>query len=173
MEYEYTEKLAVWISDEFANSSRTLAGMHRDDPERIPPPAVIAKWRRSFPTFDALMRQAGKVKAETLALEQLEIADSLAPPAVVRNKAQVRQWLAGKLDPDRFGKSQRIEHHGQVTHDHVHRLSDDALMKIAAGGQELEAIDVQPERVAVAHVHEKEAPAPTPTPPRAWDSAAE
>ena len=103
--------------------------LHEVDPERIPSPIVVNRWRRRHPEFDLLMIEAEEAKAEGLVDEILGIADDgerLAAQA--GNAIKARQWLAGKLHK-RFGEGKE---RGEVAMGGIMLMSDEQLMAIAA-----------------------------------------
>ena len=82
------------------------------------------------------MKEAEKVRAEILADGTLAIADDeKRSAAAAANAIRARQWLAERLDRKRYGKESTVrqEIRGQIQHQHVHQLTDEQLMAIAAG----------------------------------------
>lgn len=149
---DYTEEKGRFIAGEYSRGSDSLLQLHEAHPDRIPSPYYVSKWRRQFPTFDLLMQEAERAKAEYLAFEQLQIADEDdgRPASATRNRLQVRQWLASRLDKDKYGtvSSVSVQHSGAVEHKHAHQLTDDQLKQIAARGViegEAELLEVEPE----------------------------
>ena len=69
--------MSEWIAGRYASGEpeTSLAALHRADPERIPAPLIIRRWRQTWPAFDALMIEAAQCRAEALFEECLPIAD--------------------------------------------------------------------------------------------------
>ena len=143
---DYSIELAEWIAREYAMADSSLADLHAAHPERCPDPLTVTRWRKRYPQFDLLMIEATEVRAEVLADSQLKIAgDDRRPAAQVRNMIQVRQWLAERLNRDRFGASRSVDVNvtGEISTKHVHELTRDQLIAIAQGA----VIEGQAERI--------------------------
>lgn len=105
---QYDFAMAQWIAHEHAKGD-SLQKIHECHPDDVPSPLVIARWRREFPAFDSLMVHAEKARAALLAEQVLEVADNTKLPAAkTANKMKARQWLAGKMDPARFGSGAQV-----------------------------------------------------------------
>jgi hypothetical protein len=105
--WHYSEALGEAIAREYAEiDSGGLWELHHLSPDTIPPPAIIIAWKRQFPAFGLLMREADKVRAELLIEQTVVIADTGvgAPPRIALQIA-ARQYMAEKLDTARYGKS--------------------------------------------------------------------
>ncbi len=100
----YNLESAAWIAREHATGA-TLLELHQAHESTVPDPVTIKRWRREFPAFDLLMVEAEHVRADVLADQTLAIADSDKRTAgAARNSIQVRQWLAARLNEDRYGQ---------------------------------------------------------------------
>lgn len=67
------------------------------------PLSTLYRHLRSDPQTWEIYRRAREIGASALADESVEIADSEPDARRARVRAQVRQWLASKLDPKTFG----------------------------------------------------------------------
>lgn len=124
----YTPELGDWIAGRVADGD-SLASLRDAFPDAVPPPAIVQGWRDTVPAFGALMDAADRARADALAHETVRIADSPRQAARARNAIQARQWLAERLDRARFGPRVGVDH-GRATVEHVHTLSDAALVAI-------------------------------------------
>lgn len=139
--WQYTEALGLAIAALLATSPEGgLSGLHDFAPDRIPPPAIIAAWRRQFPAFGLAMRDAERVRAEVLIEQTIVIADTgqgAAPRLALQIAA--RQHLAGKLDVGRYGKGDPAGQVGALASDPqpvALEMDDATLAGIAMQGQE-------------------------------------
>lgn len=143
---EYSYPLAEWIASEHA-SGDSIAQLCRAHADTIPGPLVIRRWRRDYPAFDLIMREAEKARAEILADETIAIADDEGRiPAQARLAVSSRQWLAGRLDRDRYGAIAVSGPQVAAATDHGD-MSDDDLQAIIRAGMRASAIEGEAERV--------------------------
>ncbi len=156
----YDFQSASWIAQEHATGA-TLLALHESHPDAVPAPMIVQRWRREFPAFDVLMAEAEHARADVLVDATLGIADSDKRTAgAARNSIQARQWMAGKLNQDRYGSKKHVEatitHEGTVKHESMSVYSDADLQAIIRGGQRQEALEGESTRIDQA------TPAPPP-----------
>ena len=136
----YTEGLGRAIADLYVDAdSGGLWAVQAAAPEQIPPPTVLSAWKRQYPAFGLMMREAEKVRAERLIEQTIVIADSGAgsPPRLALQIA-TRQHLAERLDRARFGNGAAsgttpamLSRDAQPV---AVELTDDVLASIASAG---------------------------------------
>lgn len=104
--WTYSDALAAAIADLYVDADAGgLWGLCADMPDVIPPATVIHAWKRQYPAFGLMMREAEKVRAERLVEQCLVIADTgIGQTPRLALQVAVRQAMAGQLDPARFGK---------------------------------------------------------------------
>lgn len=146
----YTPELGEWIAGRVADGA-SLGELRRAFPDSVPPPAVVQSWRDTVPAFGTIMDAADRARADALAHETVAIADGPRQAARARNAIQARQWLAERLDRARFGPRVGVDH-GRATVEHVHTLSDAALVAIieraeSERGRTLDATPIEPARL--------------------------
>ncbi len=103
----YQDGIANWIAGRYASGEpeTSLADLHRADPEHIPAPLFIRRWRKERPAFDALMIEAEQCRAEALFDQCLSVADDpQLVAASARVATDVRFRMAESLDSGRYGK---------------------------------------------------------------------
>lgn len=108
--WAYSEALGERIAAEYVEADAGgLWGVHAAFPDLIPPPAVVSAWKRQFPQFGLRMREAERVRAERLIEQAVVIADTgEGSPARLALRIGARQYLAERLDRERFGKAPTI-----------------------------------------------------------------
>lgn len=107
--------------------------LHEAHEDIVPNPIVVNRWRKQYPAFDMVMREAEEAAAQQMAYEVLRIADDGERQAAqARNAMEARKWLAGTLSERFSGRSQGGGSHGVTINADV-RLTDEQLMQIAAG----------------------------------------
>ncbi len=134
----YSEDRAEQIAYEYSLGQSTLRAMHWASPDTIPPPVVVARWRREKPGFDALMSECERARGLALAEETVEIADDSARlPAQAKNQIAARFRMAEILDRDRMGPTRTLLGDGKrpVMVGTVVTATDDDLMQIAMSGK--------------------------------------
>ncbi len=135
----YDPDRAAAIAEEYSEGSDSLRALHDSNPREIPPPLVIRRWRRQNPEFDAIFRDAQRVKAESMMEETLSIANGV-DYNVAKNQIAVRQKLAAAYDRDVFGETQTLlgDRSRPLTIGAASvtaGVSEDDLMAIAARGR--------------------------------------
>lgn len=137
----YTEALGRSIADLYVETDGGLWGVCAANPDEIPPPTVLSAWKRQYPAFGLMMREAEKVRAERLLEQTIVIADNEqgSPPRLALRIA-TRQHLAERLDRARFGSGAAsattplaISRDAQPV---AVELTDDVLAAIAMAGAE-------------------------------------
>jgi hypothetical protein len=130
---EFSVETAEFIALEVAKGGN-VKELHEAFEDTIPSPLVINRWRKQYPAFDLVMREAEEAKAQSLADEIIGIADDdKRQSAQARNAIESRKWLAGQLS-EGFNKGSGGKGAGGVVINVGQRLTDDQLMKIAQGG---------------------------------------
>ena len=135
----YSEALGQAIAELYGESPvGGLSGLRAYAPDRIPPVAIIHAWKRQYPAFGMMMREAERVRAEILMEQTLVIADGGGHPAALALRISSRQTLAGRLDAQRYGKASgeapaTLGHDVQPT---ALDLDDATLASIAAQGRD-------------------------------------
>ena len=133
---EYDPERALWIAGAYAEAEMTMKELADEYPKVIPGVLWIRRWRGQHPEFDMLMMEAERCRAEILADEIIKISDDPDRiAAAAGNAIKSRQWMAARLDRKRYGSETTVKQEisGIITHDHLHALTDDQLMSIAAG----------------------------------------
>jgi hypothetical protein len=125
----YSAELGEWIADRIAEGT-SVAQLCEAYPDSLPSVATIRAWRDALPAFNALMVAADRALADTLAHATIGIADGPRQAARARNAIQARQWMAERLDRERFGARVDVAHSGRATIEHIHTLSEAALVAI-------------------------------------------
>jgi hypothetical protein len=140
--WAYSPALGELVAELYVDdaSAGGLWAIHAAMPDRIPPPRVLAVWKRQFPAFGQLLAAAEKVRAARLMEECVVIADTdpRAAPKVALSIA-ARQRLAESLDAATWGKGPASPAGTPaLTADQptAPALSDDDLRAIAATARE-------------------------------------
>lgn len=140
----YTEGLGERIAELLGDApAGGLPGLHAAFPDLVPPAAVVRAWCRQYPQFGLRLAAAERVRAETLVEQAIVVADTFdGSPARLALQIAARQYLAERLDRDRFGRTPAI---GGVNggaaaalgHEQpvAMELDDATLARIAAAGQ--------------------------------------
>jgi len=130
---EFTPEAAEFIVLEVAKGA-SVRELHEAYEDRVPNPIVVNRWRKNYPAFDQVMKEAEAACADSMAYEVVRIADDDSrQSAQARNAIEARKWLAGQLD-GRFKSGGGHGGHGGVTINVGERLTDEQLEQIAAGG---------------------------------------
>jgi hypothetical protein len=136
---EFNETIAAEIIDRVANG-KTMTSII-DDPD-MPGATTILSWRKMFPEFDEMLKDARSLRAERYhdGVHQIAIdAPSLMKDQINGAKVSLDalKWLAEKNDPKTFGKKEDVANGGiSVTID----LGLDRIY-----GQSLQDIEIQPD----------------------------
>lgn len=120
----------------------SVRDLHECHEDLVPNPIVVNRWRRAYPAFDMLMKEAEEAAAQGMAHEVIGIADDPELQAAqARNAMEARKWLAGTLD-GKYGSGGGGGggSGGGVVINQSVRLTDAQLMAIAAG--KMDAIEV-------------------------------
>ena len=131
---EFTPEAAECIVLEVAKGT-SVAELHEAYDDVVPNPIVVNRWRRNYPAFDQVMKEAEEAAADAMAFEVLRLADDEGKQAAqARNGMEARKWLAGKLS-ERFGKDSGGQRGvgGGITINVGERLTDGQLQQIASG----------------------------------------
>lgn len=164
---EYTHERAAWIAEQYSEGDCSLLELYRAHPHLVPSPFQIHRWRAQYPAFDLLMCEAERVRAGNLAESTLAVArDPTTTAAIARTRISAAQWLASRLDRERYGNQTTVNqrHSGSVLVD-VPRMTDDELATIAA--QARPALEGKAERVGVVSAPAGSTAAVTPPSPPA------
>jgi hypothetical protein len=138
--WTYTEALGQAIADLYVDAdSGGLWAVQAAAPDKIPPPTVLHAWKRQYPAFGLMMRDAERVRAERLMEQTIVIADTAAgSPARLALQIDTRTRLAERLDRARFGNAAGtgappplLARDAQPV---AVELTDDVLASIAAAG---------------------------------------
>lgn len=153
----YSFDVAQWIAHEHALGD-SLQALHDAHPDVVPAPLIIARWRREFPAFDLVMKEAEKARAAKLAEDVLTVSDNVRLPAAkTANKIRARQWLAAKLDPAKWGKQDGTVHpprepdSGNGKRASLAQYSDDELQDIIRAHLQANSIDGESQRQDPGH----------------------
>jgi hypothetical protein len=139
---DYTPGVGQWIALRVASGEpdTSLSALHRFDPERIPAPLIVRRWRQVWPAFDALMVEAEKARAAALMDQTIQIADGPGLAANAKNGIAARWRLAEALDRERFGPRQSLDVRVDVRVGVAPDLTDAQLAAIARGADPLELL---------------------------------
>lgn len=150
---DYERTRALQIAEAYANADASLRELHKQQPDSVPSPFWLYRWRRDHPEFDLAMQDAEKCRAQNLADDVLAVADDAgAAAAHNRNRMVGRQWLAERLDRDRYSGSSQVNHrHSGTVHVDRAELTDDQLLMIMQG--EASAIEGEAQRIADGTPH--------------------
>jgi len=133
---EYDPERALWIAGAYAEAELTMKELADLYPDIIPGVLCVRRWRDQHPDFNMLMLEAERCRAEILADEIIKISDDGdRVAAAAANAIKSRQWMAARLDRKRYGSETTVKQEisGSITHEHLHQLTDEQLMAIAAG----------------------------------------
>ena len=75
----------------------------------MPVAETIRRWRMLDAEFLAQYARAREARAEVLADEIVEIADTAEDAQLARLRVDARKWAASKLDPKRYGERLDID----------------------------------------------------------------
>lgn len=126
---EFSVEAAEFIALAVARGE-SIRDLHENCEELVPSPLVVNRWRKQYPAFDAVMREAEEAKAQTLADEVIKIADDEDRQAAqAGNAIKARQWLAGKL-AEKWGTAP-VAQPAAVNITNMVQLTDDQLKAIA------------------------------------------
>lgn len=138
----YTAEVGEWLALRYATGEpdTSLAALHRVDPERVPAPLIVRRWRSVYPAFDSLMREADAARAEAMMDETVSIADDSGKLAANAKNGIAARWrLAESLDPARFGQRRILagDASAPLRVGAAAELSDAELLAIARGADPL------------------------------------
>ncbi|MEO5345842.1 MAG: hypothetical protein H7834_05620 [Magnetococcus sp. YQC-9] len=87
----------------------SLKAVCLSDPQ-LPSPGLVYMWCDRYPEYASQMRAAHLAKGDVLADRILEVAeDESLEPAARSVRIGAYRWLAGKLNPDRWGDVRRLD----------------------------------------------------------------
>jgi len=137
----YTQKISDEIVKRVSNGE-TLSvvvkdlGLYQDS---------VYAWLKKHKDFSERYRQAKENQAVSLLNELLDESKELKNDRAlaVRVRADIVRWYAGKVNPETFGDTKRIELKGEITHKHIHELADYQKRKIAEAWLMSQADDSQ------------------------------
>lgn len=109
--WPYDAEIAEQILLLYANGQSLEAICKQDG---FPSREIVARWMRDVITFHDSFSRAMAAHGEALASQTLDIADTELDAAKARNRIQVRQWLASKLKPERYGEKLDVNLKGQI-----------------------------------------------------------
>ena len=107
----FTDHLAERICALVAEGLSTKRICERED---MPDRDTVRVWLHDKPDFSGMYARAREVRAEQLAEEVLEIADSEDDPQRARLRMDARRWLAAKFYPRMFGDQSRVNVNGDL-----------------------------------------------------------
>jgi len=126
---EFSVEAAEFIALSVARGE-SIRDLHESCEDLVPSPLVVNRWRKQYPAFDAVMREAEEAKAQTLADEVIKIADDEERQAAqAGNAIKARQWLAGKL-AEKWGTAP-VAQQPAVSITNMVSLTDEQLRVIA------------------------------------------
>ena len=126
---EFSVEAAEFIALAVARGE-SIRDLHENCEDLVPSPLVVNRWRKQYPAFDAVMREAEEAKAQTLADEVIKIADDEERQAAqAGNAIKARQWLAGKL-AEKWGTAP-VQQAAPVNITNMVTLTDEQLRAIA------------------------------------------
>lgn len=109
---KYNKELSDYICARVATSTHGLRRLCAED-DQLPSATTIDYWRYIYPEFEEAYDKAKVRQAKLLAEQTLELADESRddPDAINAIKLQIdtRRWLAGKLQPRKFGERTTVE----------------------------------------------------------------
>jgi hypothetical protein len=114
---QYTEDEAASICTWIAEGG-SLRGYCRATGRAM---VAIQTWLRERADFQARYSDARKDRADTLAEEAIEIADSAAlnptieGVAAAKLRVETRKWFSAKTNPENWGDKQTVQHTGAVS----------------------------------------------------------
>lgn len=97
---KFTQELADEICRR-VSEGRSLRSVCRD--ADMPTDETVRQWRLADAEFSAQYARAREARAEVLADEIVEIADTAEDAQLARLRVDARKWAASKLDPKRYG----------------------------------------------------------------------
>lgn len=141
---KYDPDVAEYVCQEIA-TGRSLKSVCRE--EGVPGHSTVLNWvSDDRDGFSDRYAHACQIRLHVLSEELLEISDDgrndtyldeegqehTNYDVIQRSKLRVdtRKWLLSKLKPDKYGRRQKVEHSGEITH-HVQELSDEELLQRA------------------------------------------
>ena len=98
---KFTQELADEICRR-VSEGRSLRSVCRD--ADMPTDETVRQWRLADAEFSAQYARAREARAEVLADEIVEIADTAEDAQLARLRVDARKWAASKLDPKRYGE---------------------------------------------------------------------
>lgn len=97
---EYDEKVADRII-ELTSEGNSLVACAQV--KGIPSRTTIYKWLDANPSFADRYARAREIRADKIAEEVIDIADTEEDAQKARNRIDARKWAAGKMHPRQYG----------------------------------------------------------------------
>lgn len=134
----YDATRAEWIALRYASGEpgTSLRALHLADPAAVPEPLIIARWRKTWPAFAAVMVEADEARAAAMMDETVEIADDSSKLAANAKNGIAARWrMAEALAPGMFGQRRILagDANAPLRIGQASELSDADLMAIARG----------------------------------------
>ena len=87
----------------------SVIGICRDP--TMPSFSCFYRWRKRFPEFAAMMREAREIQADRFCDLGWEIAEAVTPETAYATQVKLGQlrWTAGMLAPTRYGRTKPVE----------------------------------------------------------------
>lgn len=78
--------------------------------EWAPTPGTFYLWRTKHADFAKMLEEAEPARAQALAEQTIDIVDTDPDPKAARNRMHARQWLASKLNRQKYGEKVEVAH---------------------------------------------------------------
>lgn len=146
----YTKELGEEICRRYAAGEPLSRICQADD---MPSINAVYDWRDLHEEFRALLSCAQERFADSIADQTLDIVDNDHDPQRARNRANYRQWLAGKMNRPKYGEKVDINHKTEIT---VTLAIDEALNRVRSVSDQrtmpvLQDIETEYELVPTSH----------------------
>jgi hypothetical protein len=104
----YSFDIAKAICDRLANGETINAICSRGDPT-MPTAGSFMDWVEAYPAVKSLYEKAKVLFVDALVDQALTIVDTALDSSRARNQMAMRQWLATKLLPQKFGDRVQVD----------------------------------------------------------------
>lgn len=132
---KYTPELGQKICDMVASRISIWRICAMDD---MPSEDTLYRWKRTIPEFSENFARAREHRADArqdrIDFIAEQCGEGAIDPAVARVMIDAEKWQMSKEQPKAYGD--RIEVEAKHTHEHINRLTDEELERIALGGRE-------------------------------------